>query len=101
GLPDLPLLKCLPDLKDFPARWTPPKECGVPEGCVLLKPGSAVPLGGLLLPKGIVPPGTAFPAGTELPAGTVLTAECVLPVTGAVTGQLGGLPEILCGGLIP
>ncbi|MDZ5444901.1 MCE family protein [Micromonospora sp. 4G57] len=101
GLPDLPLLKCLPDLKDFPARWTPPKECGLPEGCVLLKPGSAVPLGGLLLPKGIVPPGTALPAGTELPSGTVLTAECVLPVTGAVIGQIGDLPDLLGGGLIP
>ncbi|WP_446215039.1 MCE family protein [Micromonospora sp. IBHARD004] len=101
GLPDLPLTKCLPDPKDFPARWTPPKECGLPEGCVLLKPGSAVPLGGLLLPKGIVPPGTVFPAGTELPSGTVLTAECVLPVTGAVTGQVGGLPDVLGGGLIP
>jgi phospholipid/cholesterol/gamma-HCH transport system substrate-binding protein len=101
GLPDLPLTKCLPDLKDFPARWTPPKECGLPEGCVLLKPGSAVPLGGLLLPKGIVPPGTALPAGTELPSGTVLTAECVLPVTGAVIGQIGDLPDLLGGGLIP
>ncbi|SCG70737.1 MCE family protein [Micromonospora inositola] len=101
GLPDLPLTRCLPDLKNFPARWTPPKECGLPTGCVLLKPGSTVPLGGLLLPKGIVPPGTAFPAGTELPSGTVLTAECVLPVTGEVIGQLGGLPDILGGGLIP
>ncbi|RZU75632.1 phospholipid/cholesterol/gamma-HCH transport system substrate-binding protein [Micromonospora kangleipakensis] len=101
GLPDLPLTQCLPDPKDFPDRWTPPKECGLPEGCVLLKPGSAVPLGGLLLPKGLVPPGTVFPAGTELPSGTVLTAECVLPVTGAITGQVGGLPDVLGGGLIP
>ncbi|MFE9689487.1 MCE family protein [Micromonospora sp. NPDC005806] len=99
-LPALPL-KCLPDLKDFPATWTPPKECGLPEGCKLLKPGSTVPLGGLLLPKGVVPPGTALPAGTELPDGTVLTAECVLPVTGAVTGQVGGLTDMLGGGLIP
>ncbi|MFG1656450.1 MCE family protein [Micromonospora chersina] len=100
-LPDLPLLKCLPDLKDFPAIFTPPKECGLPEGCKLLKPGSTVPLGGLLLPKGLVPPGTALPAGTELPDGTVLTAECVLPVTGAVTGQIGDLTDVLGGGLIP
>ncbi|MFU8874508.1 MCE family protein [Micromonospora sp. SL4-19] len=99
-LPELPLTKCLPDLKNFPATWTPPEECGLPEGCRLLKPGSAVPLGGLLLPKGLVPPGTAFPAGTELPAGTVLTADCVLPVTGAVVGQLGGLTDVLGGGLI-
>ncbi|SCL30977.1 phospholipid/cholesterol/gamma-HCH transport system substrate-binding protein [Micromonospora rhizosphaerae] len=100
-LPGLPLTKCLPDLKNFPATWTPPKECGLPEGCVLLKPGSEVPIGGLLLPKGIVPPGTVFPAGTELPAGTVLTADCVLAVTGAVTGQVGDLPDLLGGGLIP
>ncbi|MET8908716.1 MCE family protein [Micromonospora sp. NPDC004551] len=101
GLPDLPLLKCLPDLKDFPAVFTPPKECGLPAGCKLLKPGSTVPLGGLLLPKGLVPQGTALPAGTELPDGTVLTAECVLPVTGAVLGQVGGLTDVLGGGLIP
>ncbi|MEU5790474.1 MCE family protein [Micromonospora purpureochromogenes] len=100
-LPELPLTKCLPDPKDFPATWTPPKDCLLPEGCVLLKPGSTVPLGGLILPKGLVPPGTAFPAGTELPAGTVLSAPCVLPVTGAVTGQLGDLPDLLGGGLLP
>ncbi|MFI7428067.1 MCE family protein [Micromonospora sp. NPDC049836] len=99
-LPELPL-NCLPDLTHFPATWTPPKECGLPEGCRLLRPGSTVPLGGLLLPKGLVPPGTAFPAGTELPDGTVLTADCVLPITGAVTGQLGGLTDMLGGGLIP
>ncbi|MEV0723712.1 MCE family protein [Micromonospora purpureochromogenes] len=100
-LPGLPLLKCLPDPKEFPATWTPPKDCLLPEGCVLLKPGSTVPVGGLILPKGVVPPGTAFPAGTELPAGTVMSAQCVLPVTGAVTGQIGGLPDILGGGLKP
>ncbi|WP_406044911.1 MCE family protein [Micromonospora sp. NBC_00898] len=101
GLPDLPLTKCLPDLKNFPATWTPPADCGLPKGCVLLKPGSEVPLGGLLLPTGIVPPGTAFPANTKLPPNTVMSAECVLPVTGAVTGQIGGLPDVLGGGLIP
>ncbi|MFG2057560.1 MCE family protein [Micromonospora sp. NPDC048930] len=99
-LPELPLT-CLPDLKDLLTPWTPPKECGLPEGCQLLKPGSTVPIGGLLLPTGVVPPGTAFPAGTELPDGTVLTADCVLPVTGAITGQIGGLTEVLGGGLIP
>ncbi|WP_346533948.1 MCE family protein [Micromonospora sp. DPT] len=100
-LPGLPLVKCLPDPKKFPATWTPPKDCLLPEGCVLLKPGSTVPVGGLILPKGVVPPGTAFPAGTELPPGTVMSAQCVLPVTGAVTGQIGGLPDILGGGLKP
>ncbi|MGK5444732.1 MCE family protein [Micromonospora sp. URMC 105] len=100
-LPELPLTRCLPDPKNFPATWTPPKDCLLPEGCVLLKPGSTVPVGGLVLPKGLVPPGTAFPAGTELPAGTVLSAPCVLPVTGAVTGQIGDLPDLLGGGLRP
>ncbi|MFC8616701.1 MCE family protein [Micromonospora purpureochromogenes] len=100
-LAGLPLLKCLPDPEKFPATWTPPKDCLLPEGCVLLKPGSTVPVGGLILPKGVVPPGTAFPAGTELPPGTVMSAQCVLPVTGAVTGQIGGLPDILGGGLKP
>ncbi|MEV4544004.1 MCE family protein [Micromonospora echinaurantiaca] len=101
SLPDLPLLKCLPDLTKFPTTWTPPKECQLPEGCQLLKPGSKVPVGGLILPKGIVPPGTAFPAGTELPAGTILSADCILPVTGAITGTVGGLTDILGGGLLP
>ncbi|MGW5670520.1 MCE family protein [Micromonospora sp. NPDC003776] len=100
GVPELPL-KCLPDLTHLPATWTPPKECGLPEGCQLLKPGSTVPIGGLLLPTGVVPAGTAFPAGTELPDGTVLTADCVLPVTGAVTGQIGDLTDVLGGGLLP
>ncbi|MGK5739468.1 MCE family protein [Micromonospora sp. URMC 103] len=95
-----PLTECLPDLKDFPNVWTPPTECLLPKGCKLLKPGSLLPLGGLLLPKGLVPPGTAFPAGTKLLPGTVLTAECVLPVTGAVTGLIGDLGDVLGGGLL-
>ncbi|MCO1594532.1 MCE family protein [Micromonospora sp. RHAY321] len=100
-LPDLPILRCLPDPRNFPATWTPPKDCLLPEGCVLLKPGSTVPIGGLILPKGLVPPGTVFPAETQLPVGTVLSAQCVLPLTGAVTGQIGGLPDVLRGGLTP
>ncbi|MEH0938963.1 MCE family protein [Micromonospora psammae] len=100
-VPDLPLTECLPDPDDFPATWTPPKDCLLPEGCVLLRPGSKVPVGGLILPKGVVPPGTAFPAGTELPANTVMSAQCVLPVTGEVLGQIGELPELLGGGLRP
>ncbi|TDB76762.1 MCE family protein [Micromonospora sp. KC723] len=100
-LPDLPLTGCLPDPKNFPATWTPPKDCRLPEGCVLLKPGSPVPVDGLILPKGLVPPGTAFPAGTELPSGTVLSGQCVLPVTGAITGQTGDLTDVLKGGLLP
>ncbi|WP_406079502.1 MCE family protein [Micromonospora sp. NBC_00858] len=100
-LPDLPILKCLPDPRNFPATWTPPKDCLLPEGCVLLKPGSTVPIGGLILPKGLVPPGTVFPVETELPAGTVMSAQCVLPLTGAVIGQIGSLPDVLGGGLKP
>lgn len=96
-----PLTGCLPDLKHFPSTWTPPTDCLLPKGCKLLKPGSEVPLGGLILPKGLVPPGTAFPAGTELLPGTVLTAECLLPVTGAVTGLIGDLDDVLGGGLLP
>lgn len=100
-VPTLPLTRCLPDPTAFPAVWTPPKECQLPVGCVLLKPGSTVPPGGLLPLNGIVPPGTAFPAGTKLPPGTVLSPQCVLPPTGAVTGQSGGLPDLLTGGLQP
>ncbi|WP_307871817.1 MCE family protein [Micromonospora sp. U21] len=100
-LPDLPILKCLPDPRNFPATWTPPKDCLLPKGCVLLKPGSTVPIGGLILPKGLVPPGTVFPVGTELPTGTVMSAQCVLPLTGAVIGQIGSLPDVLSGGLKP
>ncbi|MFB9237560.1 MCE family protein [Plantactinospora siamensis] len=101
ALPDLPGLACLPDPAKMPAVWTPPKKCGLPDGCVLLKPGSAVPVGGLLPPGGLVPPGTAFPAGTKLPPGTILSPQCVLPVTGAVTGAVGGLPDLLTGGQQP
>ncbi|MBM0238612.1 MCE family protein [Micromonospora sp. ATA32] len=97
----LPLTKCLPDPKNFPATWTPPTECLLPPGCVLLKPGSPIPVGGLILPKGIVPLGTAFPEGTKLPTGTILSPQCVLPLTGAVIGQIGGLPDILGGGVTP
>ncbi|MGN9777083.1 MCE family protein [Micromonospora sp. H33] len=97
----LPLTECLPDPENFPATWVPPAKCLLPEGCTLLKPGSPVPVGGLILPKGLVPAGTAFPAGTELPAGTVLTADCLLPVTGESLGQVGDLPDVLGGGLLP
>ncbi|SCL27639.1 phospholipid/cholesterol/gamma-HCH transport system substrate-binding protein [Micromonospora pallida] len=100
-LPGLPILDCLPDPDDFPAIWTPPKDCLLPKGCVLLKPGSIIPIGGLILPKGLVPRGTVFPPGTELPAGTILSPQCVLPVTGAIDGVIGGLTDVLGGGLRP
>ncbi|MEV1289149.1 MCE family protein [Micromonospora sp. NPDC049679] len=101
GLPELPT-KCLPKPGVFPPKWTPPKDCLLPPGCVLLKPGSPVPPGGLVPPKGVVPPGTLLPPGTALPPGAVLSPECLPPPpTGAVTGQIGGLPDVLGGGLRP
>ncbi|SDZ29139.1 phospholipid/cholesterol/gamma-HCH transport system substrate-binding protein [Micromonospora pattaloongensis] len=102
GLPELLPPKCLPKPDAFPPTFTPPKDCLLPPGCVLLRPGSPVPPGGLLPPKGVVPPGTFLPPDTELPPGTVLSPECLpAPPTGAVTGQIGTLPDVLRGGLRP
>jgi phospholipid/cholesterol/gamma-HCH transport system substrate-binding protein len=104
-LPDicLPLDGILPAKWVAPAEWIPPKRCELPEGCKLLAPGSKAPLGGLLTPaQGLLPVGTVFPEGTKLPAGTILTPECLLaPVTGAVEGLIGGLTDVLDGGLRP
>jgi len=92
---------CLPVGK-LPAKWIPPLECELPDDCYLLAPGSVPPLGALLLPTAVVPAGTVFPAGTKLPAGTVFAPACLLdPLTGAVTGQIGGLASVLTGGLKP
>lgn len=91
---------CLPLDGILPPEWVPPKECDLPEGCELLKPGSPLPLGALVVPKdGILPQGTVFPAGTKLAAGTILTVQCLLnPVTGAVEGIIGGVGDLLGGG---
>ena len=92
---------CLPTGK-FPPKWIPPAECQLPKDCYLLAPGSALPLGALVLPTAVVPAGTVFPAGSKLPAGTVLAPACLLdPPTGSVTGQVGGLSSVLTGGLKP
>jgi phospholipid/cholesterol/gamma-HCH transport system substrate-binding protein len=92
---------CLPTGK-LPPKWIPPAECQLPKDCYLLAPGSAPPLGALVLPTAVVPAGTVFPAGSKLPAGTVLAPACLLdPPTGAVTGQVGGLSSVLTGGLKP
>lgn len=100
SLPGVLPPECLPMGGTLP--WTPPPDCALPKGCALLAPGTPVPPGGLLPAGGVVPPGTVFPPGTKLPAGTVLTPECLLPPpTGAVDGQLGGLPDVLTGGLRP
>jgi phospholipid/cholesterol/gamma-HCH transport system substrate-binding protein len=91
---------CLPLDGIIPPQWVPPKECELPEGCKLLKPGSPLPLGALVVPKnGLLPQGTVFPAGTKLAAGTILTVQCLLsPVTGAVEGIVGGVGDLLGGG---
>ncbi|GAA4149388.1 hypothetical protein GCM10022251_14130 [Phytohabitans flavus] len=91
---------CLPLSGILPPEWVPPKECELPEGCKLLKPGSQVPLGALVVPAdGLLPQGTVFPVGTRLAAGTILTVQCLLnPVTGAVEGIIGGVGDLLGGG---
>jgi len=91
---------CLPLDGILPPEWVPPKECELPEGCKLLKPGSPLPLGALVVPKnGLLPQGTVFPAGTKLAAGTILTVQCLLnPVTGAIDGIVGGVGDLLGGG---
>jgi phospholipid/cholesterol/gamma-HCH transport system substrate-binding protein len=93
--------ECLPKDGVLPPKWTPPKGCPLPKDCVLFQPGSPVPPGGFLSPKGVLPPGTVFPPGTKLPEGTVLSPGCMLPVTGEVIGESGGLVDVLGGGLLP
>ncbi|BCB88214.1 hypothetical protein Psuf_055270 [Phytohabitans suffuscus] len=90
---------CLPLDGILPPRWVPPDECDLPEGCELLRPGSPVPLGALVVPaNGRLPQGTVFPEGTRLAAGTILTVRCLLdPVTGAVEGIVGGVGDLLGG----
>ncbi|MDQ7904415.1 MCE family protein [Phytohabitans sp. ZYX-F-186] len=90
---------CLPLDGILPPQWVPPEECELPEGCKLLKPGSPIPLGALVVPaNGLLPQGTVFPAGTRLAAGTILTVQCLLaPVTGAVDGIIGGVGDLLGG----
>ncbi|MEJ3746532.1 MCE family protein [Actinomycetes bacterium KLBMP 9797] len=102
-LPDLLPLECLPLDGILPPKWVPPKECKLPEGCTLLAPGSKLPLGGLAVPAtGLLPAGTVFPKDAKLPAGTILTPQCLLPAaTGAVDGLVGGLTDVLTGGLRP
>jgi phospholipid/cholesterol/gamma-HCH transport system substrate-binding protein len=95
-------LPCLPVSGILPPGWKPPSGCSLPNGCTLLPPGTPRPPGSLLPPGGIVPPGTVFPPKTVLPPGTALSPGCLLPpVTGAVTGQQGLLPDLLGGGLLP
>jgi phospholipid/cholesterol/gamma-HCH transport system substrate-binding protein len=95
-------LPCLPISGILPPGWKPPSGCSLPKGCALLPPGTPRPPGSLLPPAGVVPPGTVFPPRTVLPPGTALSPGCLLaPVTGAVTGRRGPLPDLLNGGLLP
>jgi phospholipid/cholesterol/gamma-HCH transport system substrate-binding protein len=88
--------------------------CTLPPECKSLPPGSPVPPGGFVPPDGLVPPGTVLPAGTRLLPGTILTPTCLLPglpgtpnplglggTTGEIIGQVGGLTDVLKGGLHP
>jgi phospholipid/cholesterol/gamma-HCH transport system substrate-binding protein len=89
--------------------------CALPPECRSLPPGSPVPPGGLLPTDGLVPPGTVLPPGTRFTPGTILTPSCLLPglpgapnlagalgaVTGEAVGQVGGLTDVLKGGLHP
>jgi phospholipid/cholesterol/gamma-HCH transport system substrate-binding protein len=105
GLPSLPgvlPIGCLPVGGILPPGWVPPSGCQLPSGCRLIPPGMLPPPGSIIPIGGIVPPGTVFPPGTLLPPGTALTLQCLLPpATGAVSGQSGGLPNVLSGGLRP
>jgi phospholipid/cholesterol/gamma-HCH transport system substrate-binding protein len=88
--------------------------CTLPPECKSLPPGSTVPPGGFVPPEGLVPPGTVLPPATRLVPGTILTPTCLLPglpgapnpigpggSTGEVVGQVGGLTDVLKGGLHP
>jgi phospholipid/cholesterol/gamma-HCH transport system substrate-binding protein len=102
ALPGVLPLPCLPVSGVLPPGWKPPSGCSLPKDCALLPPGTTAPPGSLLPPAGIVPPGTVFPPKTVLPPGTALSPGCLLPpVTGAVNGRQGPLPDLLNGGLLP
>jgi phospholipid/cholesterol/gamma-HCH transport system substrate-binding protein len=93
---------CLPISGLIPPGWLPPTGCDLPKDCKLLPPGTPVPPGGLLPPNGILPPGTIFPPGTTVPPGSVLSPACLLPPpTGASSGLIGDLTDLLGGGLLP
>jgi hypothetical protein len=63
----------------------------------------------------VIPPGTVFPPNTKVQPGTILPPTCLLPglpgvpdllgglgaVTGEAVGQIGGLTDVLKGGLHP
>jgi phospholipid/cholesterol/gamma-HCH transport system substrate-binding protein len=99
--PVLPL-QCLPVDGILKPGWKPPDGCGLPTDCVLVPPDTPAPPGSLRPPGGIVPPGTVFPPGTVLPPGYALAPGCLLPpVTGAVGGVVGGVGDVLGGGLLP
>ncbi|NJC65015.1 MCE family protein [Planosporangium flavigriseum] len=106
----IPLDQVLPGLDKLSAG------CTLPPECKSLPPGSPIPPGGYLPPDGVVAPGTVLPAGARLIPGTILTPACILPpapgvpalpvappgsATGEIIGQVGGLIDVLKGGLHP
>jgi phospholipid/cholesterol/gamma-HCH transport system substrate-binding protein len=105
GVPSLPgilPIGCLPVVGPLLPGWTPPQGCTLPPGCALLAPTAPAPPGSLRPPGGVIPPGTVFPPGTLVLPGTVLTPQCLLPkATGEVSGQRGGVGDLLPGGLLP
>ncbi|HEV7899312.1 MAG TPA: MCE family protein [Planosporangium sp.] len=106
---------CIPANGLLPPIAALPAGCVLPPGCAPLPPGSAVPPGGLLPPDGLIPPGTVFPPNTRVQPGTILPPACLLPglpgvpnplgglgaATGEAVGQIGGLTDVLKGGLHP
>ncbi|NJC74232.1 MCE family protein [Planosporangium thailandense] len=106
---------CIPAGAVLPGLDKLPASCKLPAECTSLPPGSPIPTGGYVPPDGLVPAGTVLPQGTRLVPGTILTPGCLLPdqtgttptlpsltgATGEIVGQLGGLGNVLGGGLHP
>jgi phospholipid/cholesterol/gamma-HCH transport system substrate-binding protein len=106
---------CIPTGAVLPGLDKLPAGCALPPECKSLPPGSAIPPGAYLPPEGVIAPGTVLPPGTRLTPGTILTPACILPAipgapalpvapgsaTGEIIGQIGGLTDVLKGGLHP
>lgn len=105
---------CIPAGAVLPSLDKLPASCKLPVDCKSLPPGSPIPTGAYVPPDGLIPAGTVLPEGTRLVPGTILTPGCLLPTqsgtpilptltgaTGEIVGQLGGLGNVLGGGLHP
>jgi phospholipid/cholesterol/gamma-HCH transport system substrate-binding protein len=114
GVPGVLPQVCFPVSVVLPGLDKLPPGCTLPPECKSLPPGSPIPPGGYVPPDGLIPAGTVLPQGTRLIPGTILTPTCLLPtqpgvpgplglggVTGEVVGQVGGLTDVLKGGLHP